>query len=72
MILGALVPDGTQTFDALGVDALDDVDLSDVDDIAALIRVFDAVLALSDLTNNHRTVNEWCDAIESAMVALCG
>jgi exodeoxyribonuclease V gamma subunit len=72
MILGALVPDGTQTFDALGVDALDDVDLSDVDDIAALIRVFDAVLALSDLTNKHRTVNDWCDAIESAMVALCG
>ena len=72
MLLGALVPDGTQTFDALGVDALDDVDLSDVDDIAALIRVFDAVLALSDLTTNHRTVNEWCDAIESAMVALCG
>ena len=72
MLLGALVPDGTQTFDALGVDALDDVDLSDLDEIAALIRVFDAVLTLSDLTNNHRTVYEWCDAIESAMVALCG
>ncbi len=72
MLLGALVPDGTQTFDALGVDALDDVDLSDVDEIAALIRVFDAVLTLSDLTNNHQTVNDWCDVIESAMIALCG
>ncbi len=72
MLLGALVPDGTQTFEALGVDALDDVDLSDLDEIAALIRVFDAVLTLSDLTNNHRTVNECCDVIESAMVALCG
>ena len=72
MLLGALVPDGTQTFDALGVDALDDVDLSDVDEIAALIRVFDAVLALSDLTTDLRTVTEWCDAIELAMVALCG
>ena len=72
MLLGALVPDGTQTFDALGVDALDDVDLSDVDEISALIRVFNAVLALSDLTTDQRTVYEWCDAIELALIALCG
>ena len=72
MLLGALVPDGTQTFDALGVDALDDVDLSDIDEISALIRVFDVVLTLSDLTNKHRSVGEWCDAIESALDGLSG
>ena len=72
MLLGALVADGTQTFDSLAVDALDDVDLSDIDEISALIRVFDAVLQLSDLTNQRQTVEQWCDAIESAIVSLCG
>ena len=72
MLLGALVADGTQTFDSLAVDALDDVDLSDIDEISALIRVFDAVLQLSDLTNQRQTVEQWCDAIESAFVSLCG
>ena len=72
MLLGALVADGTQTFDSLAVDALDDVDLSDIDEISALIRVFDTVLQLSDLTNQRQTVEQWCDAIESAIVSLCG
>ena len=72
MLLGALVADGTQTFDSLAVDALDDVDLSDIDEISALIRVFDAVLQLSDLTNQRQTVEQWCDAIETAIVSLCG
>ena len=72
MLLGALVADGTQTFDSLAVDALDDVDLSDIDEISALIRVFDTVLQLSDLTNQRQTVEQWCDAIETAIVSLCG
>ena len=72
MLLGALVSDGTPTFDALAVDALDDVDLSDIDDISALIRVFDCVLQLSDLTSQPHTVGQWCDAIEIAIVGLCG
>ena len=72
MLLGALVADGTQTFDSLAVDALDDVDLSDIDEISALIRVFDAVLQLSELINQRQTVEQWCDAIESAIVSLCG
>jgi exonuclease V gamma subunit len=72
MLLGALVPDGTQTFEALGVDALDDVDLSDIGDVSALIRVFDVVLKLSDIANKHRPAGEWCDAIESALDELSG
>ena len=72
MLLGALVADGTQTFDSLAVDALDDVDLSDIDEISALIRVFDAVLQLSDLATQRHTVEQWCDAIETAIVSLCG
>ena len=72
MLLGALVADGTQTFDSLDVDALDDVDLSDIDEISALIRVFDAVLQLSDLATQRHTVEQWCDAIETSIVSLCG
>jgi len=72
MLLGALVADGTQTFDSLAVDALDDVDLSDIDEISALIRVFDAVLQLADLATQQHTVAQWCDAVESAIVSLCG
>ncbi len=72
MLLGALVPDATKTFDALGVDALDDVDLSDIDEISALIKVFNVVLTLSDLSNQNRTVEEWCAALEAAVVGLCG
>ena len=72
MLLGALVPDATKTFDALGVDALDDVDLSDIDEISALIKVFNVVLTLSDLSNQNRKVQEWCAALEAAVVGLCG
>ncbi len=72
MLLGALVADGTQTFDSLAVDALDDVDLSDIDEISALIRVFDAVLQLADLATQQHTVAQWCDAVETAIVSLCG
>jgi exonuclease V gamma subunit len=71
-LLGALVADGTQTFDSLAVDALDDVDLSDIDEISALIRVFDAVLQLADLATQQHTVAQWCDAVETAIVSLCG
>lgn len=72
MLLGALVQDGTQTFDIFAVDALDDVDLSDIDEISALIRVFDAVLQLADLSTQQHTVAQWCDAVETAIVSLCG
>ncbi len=72
MLLGALVADGTQTFYSLAVDALDDVDLSDIDEIAALIRVFDAVLQLSEITTQRLTVEQWCDAVETTIVSLCG
>ena len=72
MLLGALVQDGTQTFDIFAVDALDDVDLSDIDEISALIRVFDAVLQLADLATQQHTVAQWCDAVETAIVSLCG
>ena len=72
MLLGALVADGTQTFNSLAVDALDDVDLSDIDEISALIQVFDAVLQLTDLATQRHTVAQWCDAVETTIVSLCG
>ena len=71
-LLGALVPDGTQTIESLGVNALDDIDLSDIDDISALIKVFNAVLSLSDLTSQNHTTEEWCHALESSLLELCG
>ena len=72
MLLGALLPDGTGSFEAFGVDALDDVDMSDVDEIAALIQIFNAILALSDQTSEQHTVTDWCDLVESTMLLLCG
>ena len=72
MLLGALLPDGTGSFEAFGVDALDDVDMSDVDEIAALIQIFNAILALSDQTSKQHTVTDWCDLVESTMLLLCG
>lgn len=72
MILGATLPDATPTPALGGVVPLDDVDLSDIDDIAALIRVFDVVLDLDQYTSNDRTVAEWCNALELALLTLCG
>ena len=71
-LLGALVPDGTRTVESLGVNALDDIDLSDIDDISALIKVFNAVLSLSDFTSQNHTTEEWCHALESSLLELCG
>jgi len=34
--------------------------------------VFDAVLQLADLATQQHTVAQWCDAVESAIVSLCG
>jgi exodeoxyribonuclease V gamma subunit len=71
-LLGALVPDGTRTAESLGIDALDDIDLSDIDDISALIKVFNAVLSLFDFTSQNHTTDEWCHALESSLLELCG
>jgi len=72
MLLGAIVPDGASTFEDLGVSPLDDADLADIDEISALIQIFDTVLALSDSTAIERITTEWCDLIELAVVELCG
>lgn len=72
MILGATLPDAIPAPSLGGVVPLDDVDLSDIDDIAALIRVFDVVLDLDHHTTSDRTVGQWCDALELALGNLCG
>ena len=72
MILGATLPDATPAPALGGVVPLDDVDLADIDDIAALIRVFDVVLDLDHDTTSDRTVGQWCDALELALGNLCG
>lgn len=72
MILGAILPDATPAPALGGVVPLDDVDLADIDDIAALIRVFDLVLNLDRDTASNRPVGQWCDALENALQDLCG
>ena len=72
MLLGAIVPDGAFIFEELGVSPLDDADLADIDEIAALIQIFDSVLALSDSTAIERITTEWCDLIEIAVIELSG
>jgi exodeoxyribonuclease V gamma subunit len=72
MILGATLPDAIPAPALGGVVPLDDVDLSEIDDIAALIRVIDVVLDLDHLTTSDRPVGQWCDALEQALANLCG
>lgn len=72
MILGATLPDATPTPALGGVVPLDDVDLADIDDVAALICVFDVVLDLDHHTASARPVGQWCDALEVALLKLCG
>jgi len=72
MILGATLPDATPKPALGGVVPLGDVDLANIDDIAALIRVFDVVLDLDNYAASDRPVAQWCEALEVALLTLCG
>ena len=72
MILGAVLPDASAKSELGGVVPLADVDLADVDNIAALISIFNAVLRLDGASTTNHSVGEWCDMLETALIDLCG
>jgi exodeoxyribonuclease V gamma subunit len=72
MLLGAVLPDAPPRAEAGGVVPLADVDTADLPAIASLVRILAALQRLEACTADRRPVADWCDAIEAALVELCG
>jgi exodeoxyribonuclease V gamma subunit len=72
MLLGATLPDSAPRPELGGVVPLVDLDPADIPAIAGLVRIFDVLRSLEAATASCRPVSEWCDAIEAALVGLCG
>lgn len=72
MLLGAALPDAVPRAEAGGVVPLADVDTADIPAIASLVRILTTIQRLEALTADRRPVADWCDAIEAAVVELCG
>lgn len=72
MLLGVAVPDAPARPELGDVVPLGDLDPADVEPIAKLVRALDIVGGLATAADGARPVPAWCDAIETALVALCG
>lgn len=72
MLLGAMLPDAAAQPELGGVVPLTDLDPVDLIPITKLLRILDVVRSLDATTSKSRPVAEWCDAIEQAIVGLCG
>jgi exodeoxyribonuclease V gamma subunit len=73
-MLGAALPDAAAATELGGVVPLDDVGVDDIDALARLVQVFDAIETLEVATRGDvaRHVGDWCDYIECAVISLCG
>jgi exodeoxyribonuclease V gamma subunit len=72
MLLGAMLPDAEPQPEVGGVVPLDDVDLVDLAAISKLARILDVIHALEVASVERCPAGDWCDAIEQALVGLCG
>jgi exodeoxyribonuclease V gamma subunit len=72
MLLGALLPAAEPQPEVGGVVPLDDLDLADLPAISRLARILDVIRTLEAASAERRSVAEWCDVIEEALVGLCG
>ncbi|MGI9177875.1 MAG: exodeoxyribonuclease V subunit gamma, partial [Pirellulales bacterium] len=72
MILGATLPDADPRPELGGVVPLTDLDPDDISSIAKLVRMLGIVHGLEAITAEARPAAQWCDAIEAALVGLCG
>ncbi len=72
MLLGATMPDAAPRAELGGVVPLADLDPVDLVAIARLGRILDVLRTLDACVAVPRPVAEWCDAIERALVGLCG
>ncbi|MFM1996459.1 MAG: exodeoxyribonuclease subunit gamma [Planctomycetota bacterium] len=72
MLLGALLPDDDPRPELGEVVPLTDLDPADLSSITKLVRILDVVRGLEAATAESRPTADWCDAIEAAVVGLCG
>jgi exonuclease V gamma subunit len=72
MLLGATLPDADPRPELGGVVPLTDLDPDDIASIAKLVRMLSVVRGLEAITAEARPAAQWCDAIEAALVGLCG
>ena len=72
MLLGATLPDALPRPELGGVVPLAGLDPADIPAIATLVRIIDVIRELEAITAASRSVADWCDAIEAALIGLCG
>ena len=72
MLLGAMLPDGNPQPELGGVVPLADLDPVDLISISKLLRILEVIRKFEAATVEPRPVADWCDAIEQALVGLCG
>ncbi|MEY2628097.1 MAG: hypothetical protein RJB08_1856, partial [Actinomycetota bacterium] len=73
-LLGAALPDATPAVELGNVVPLSDIGVDDLDSLARLVQIFDAVEALESLARGEvkRSTGEWCRALEVTVLSLCG
>ena len=72
MLLGAMLPDGPARAELGGVVPLTELDPEDVAPVAKLARILAIIRSLEAATAERRPAAQWCDAIEGALLDLCG
>jgi exodeoxyribonuclease V gamma subunit len=72
MLLGAMLPDDTARPELGGVVPLTDLDPVDLTAINRLVRILDVLRALAAKVAEKQSVADLCDAIERALIGLCG
>ena len=71
-LLGVMLPDADPRPEAGGTVPLDDLETADFPAVAALVHLVGILSALEADAGRPRSVREWTDVVESALVALCG
>lgn len=71
-LVGVMLPDVLPVPEAGGVVPLDDLDSADFPAVASLAHLVGVLAELESETVRPRTVEEWANTVENALVALCG
>lgn len=72
MLLGATLPDADARLELGGVVPLEQVETADLARITKLVRILDLLRVLEARAADAKPAAGWCDAIEEALVGLCG
>ena len=72
MLLGATLPDADARLELGSVVPLEQVETADLARITKLVRILDLLRVLEARAADVKPAAGWCDAIEEALVGLCG